>query len=271
MSWFSLQTVKLNSLPIRLAQITDCHLLIEGGHYEGIDSAVRLQSVMAKLAECHKTQPWDAVMITGDVTQDHTPGSYEILTDYCREYLNDTTVAWLPGNHDEISCLNQHFSQPPFTTAKHLKLRHWHVLLLNTKGPTPSGKVSGIHLKEITDVLEQIPVDEPVAVFCHHHLLPVGAYIDKHITTNGETLLALLKAYPQVKCIAHGHVHQQRQTLIERTGSDDILLMATPSTSMQFKANSMARDNDDLGAAFRWFELDGGAQVSSDVIWLNSF
>ncbi len=263
---FTTTKVATQHKPLKIAQITDCHLLINGGTYEGVDSKASLRSVMVKLAE----QKWDCVVITGDVTQDHTPGSYEILADYCRSYLKDTLVAWLPGNHDEIDCLNRHFCQPPFTTAKHLKLGHWHVLMLNTKGPTPSGYISAEHFGEITQVLNTIKADESVLVFCHHHLLPVNGYIDKHIASNGESLLNLLKAYEQVKCIAHGHVHQQRHTLLERSGFDDIHLWATPSTSAQFALNSMVRGNDErLGPAFRCFELGAGAQVLSNVDWLD--
>jgi Icc protein len=267
MGWFTVRTdiPQLKAKPLKIAQITDCHLLINGGTYEGVDTKARLQSVMVKLTE----QDWDCVVVTGDVTQDHTPGSYEILADYCRSYLKDTIVAWLPGNHDEIDCLNRHCSKPPFTRAKHLKLGHWHVLMLNTKGPTPSGKVSAEHFDEITQLLNSIKPDEPVLVFCHHHLLPVNGYIDKHITSNGESLLNLLKAYEQVKCIAHGHVHQQRHTLLARA-YDDIHLFATPATSVQFAVNSMVRGNDDnLGPAFRYFELGAGAQVLSDVVKLD--
>ncbi|NQZ08276.1 MAG: metallophosphoesterase [Algicola sp.] len=268
MGWFTgTFSVTTAVQPLKIAQITDCHLLINGGTYEGVDSKARLQSVMVKLAE----QTWDCVVVTGDVTQDHTLGSYEILADYCRLYLKDTIVAWLPGNHDDIDCLNRHFGQPPFTTAKHLKLGHWHVLMLNTKGPTPAGQVSAEHFDEITQVLNTIEPDESVLVFCHHHLLPVNGYIDKHIASNGELLLNLLKAHEQVKCIAHGHVHQQRQTILARAHYDDIYLWATPSTSVQFAVNSKVRGNDDsLGPAFRYFELGAGAQVLSDVIWCSS-
>jgi Icc protein len=265
-SFTTAKKVATDAQPLKIAQITDCHLLINNETYGGVDSKARLQSVMVKLAE----QDWDCVVVTGDVTQDHTPGSYEILADFCRTYLKAIPIAWLPGNHDEIDCLNRHFSQPPFTTAKHLKLGHWHVLMLNTKGPTPSGNISAAHFGEITQVLNSIKQDESVAVFCHHHLLPVNGYIDRHITSNGESLLNLLKAYEQVKCIAHGHVHQQRHTLLERKGYDDIDLWATPSTSVQFAVNSKVRGNDDsLGPAFRYFELGAGAQVLSNVDWLD--
>jgi Icc protein len=109
-----------------------------------------------------------------------------------------------------------------------------------------------------------------VAVFCHHHLLRVNGFIDKHILTNGEALLNLLKGFSQVKSIAHGHVHQQRETIIERHGDDNLHLWATPSTSVQFKPNSHDKGNDDLGPAFRQFALHPDGSIDSQVVWLDT-
>jgi Icc protein len=264
MTWFDVKSLTAKQPVVKIAQITDCHLLINNGTYLGVDSTAYLQRVMLKLSESH----WDCVVVTGDITQDHTLASYNILAEFCHQYLSNTTVAWLPGNHDEINQLKQTLSQPPMTVAKHLKFGHWHVLLLNTKGPTPEGVVNSTHMAEIEVQLAQIPQDESVLVFCHHHPLPVNGYIDRHILTNGPELLAVLKRFSQVKCIAHGHVHQQRETVLGRDIGEPIFLWATPSTSMQFVVNSFAKGNNDSGPAFRQFELSPDGQVISHVIEL---
>jgi Icc protein len=267
MVWFNTTQLPVSVLPerpVRIAQITDCHLLSENGTYHHLDTRVSLQRVIKVLAEQH----WDAVMVTGDITQDHTSASYQILADFCQQYLANVPVAWLPGNHDELDCLNRWLSQPPFVGAKHLKLGRWHVLMLNSKGPTPAGVITQEHLIEIKQLLDNVTKDEPVAVFCHHHLLPVNGFIDRDILTNGESLLNLIKSYRQVKWLAHGHVHQQKQTIINRQCGGEIQLLATPSTSVQFKPNSFAKGNDDLGPGFRWFELYDNGHFTTDVTWL---
>lgn len=250
--------------PFRLVQITDCHLLSTDDGYHGIDSTAYLRQVLSHLS----TMSLDCVVVTGDITQDHTDGSYQILRDLCRVYLSDTPVAWLPGNHDELDCLYNHYNQPPFISEKHLQLGDWHILLLNSKGPTPAGVVTDTHLAELKTVLEQLEPEQPVAVFCHHHLLAMNGYIDKHIMSNGQDLLALLKDYGEVKCISHGHVHQAKETLIKRAEHDDIRLWATPATSMQFAVNNNDGGIDDKGPAFRYFELGNDGQVLSEVVWL---
>ncbi len=273
MHWFESRTLSSSSSSragFRLIQITDCHLRSDGETYHGVDSAAYLARVLLAV----KAQQPDAVVVTGDITQDHTPESYLILRDLCRQILNDIPVAWLPGNHDELDCLFDSFSEPPFTPAKLLGCgggcNSWQVLLLNSKGSTPSGVVSATHLAQIKTILQQLPQTQPVAVFCHHHLLPMNGYIDKHIMANGEALLALLSEFPQVKCISHGHVHQPQETIISRQQVDDIYLWATPSTSIQFKPGSYAADVEDSGPAFRRFDLSvdgqGNSRVKSEVI-----
>jgi Icc protein len=212
-------------------------------------------------------QLWDAVVVSGDISQDHSIAAYEILRDLCQRYLGTTAVAWLPGNHDELAALQSCYGQAPFVVEKHLQLGDWQLLLLNSKGPTPAGLMSQTHLAQLHKLLQQLPSASPVAVFCHHHLLPLGCYIDIHKMANGEALLALLSGFEQVRCISHGHVHQQRETLIKRPQNSDIQLWATPSTAVQFNSDKARLGIDDKGPAFRYFELTMDGKVHSDVVW----
>lgn len=279
MSWF--QYKELNAAKdktFRIIQITDCHLFRHGSGdtYHGVDSEAYLTRVLKHLSEqfAHG-KTLDCVVVTGDITQDHSRESYLVLRDLCQQYLADTTIAWLPGNHDELDMLSGCFAEPPFITAKQLQLGHWQLVLLNTKGPTPAGWLAPDHLAEIELTMGQLDDSTHVAVFCHHHLLPVGGYIDKHIASNGEQLLGLLRGFNAVKCISHGHVHQEKETVFKRcssglasSGLSDLCLWATPSTSMQFLVNNMTGGNDDRGPGYRYFELHPSGQVDSKVTFL---
>jgi Icc protein len=269
MPWFDpyrLQSRRLTTdhQPFSLVQISDCHLLINGGTYHGVDTKKTLTAVLDRVRQI---QP-DCVVVTGDITQDHTMGSYAILADLCRDYLGDTPIAWLPGNHDEIEPLQESFSESPFIAQKQLIVGDWVILLLNSKGPTPAGLISQRQLQQLTEVLQQLKPTQSVAVFCHHHLLPVNGYIDQHIMQNGEELLVLLKQFDQLKCISHGHVHQQHHRLIEGN-KQPFHLWATPSTSIQFKVRCDTLIADDKGPAFRCFQFNPDGKVTSEVIGLD--
>lgn len=267
MNWF--QEKRLADQPaqgrcFRLAQLTDCHLFADGALWHGIDSSAYLTRVLAHLSRQH----WDCVVVTGDISQDHSAASYRKLQTLCQHYLSTTPVAWLPGNHDELAQLQAYCQQPPFITQKQLHLGNWQLLLLNSKGPTPAGLMTASDLAQLRHILQQLPPQHNVAVFCHHHVLPVGGYIDKHIMHNGEALLALLAEFGQVKCISHGHVHQQKETLIPRPQDEALRLWATPSTSIGFTADNEKCGVDDCGPGFRCFELWPDGRVHSEVVWL---
>jgi len=273
--WFA-QPLKISASPnstFNVAQITDCHLMIDNELYEGVNSLKHLHLVLQSIA----ARTWDLVVVTGDITQDHTLESYRLLSDACAQYLPDTPVSWLPGNHDDLEQLNQVFDSPPMVANKHIIIdfnqpqsnKRWHLLLLNSKGPTPSGLITDEHIKELEQTLLAIGKDEMVGLFCHHHPLPVNGYIDKHILTNGKQLIDLLAQFPQVRSLAHGHVHQQVDNFIT-SSSGGFHLWATPATSIQFKPNSRLKGNDDKGPAFRQFQFRPDGQVDSSVVWLES-
>lgn len=264
MAWFTDKKPFDKPGPLKLAQISDCHLSCDGGLFHGIDAEASLRRVLQRLSQT----PFDCVFVTGDISQDHTDASYQLLGRLCEQYLPNTCVARLPGNHDELACIDLWLSQSPMTKANHFTWQNWHILQLNSKGPTPSGWICEQHFSQIYRCLADIPDDHHVGVFCHHHPVPIGAYIDKHILTNGERLLACLTEHPQVKFLAHGHVHQQDEKVIQGPQGNEIKLLATPSTSMQFAAGSKVRANDDLGPAYRTFELSTSGQWQSEVIWL---
>jgi Icc protein len=192
------------------------------GDYQGIKPYRQVQALLTSL----KSQPLDALILTGDLTQDHSLASYQLLA----ELLDDwpTPVFYLPGNHDEPTLMAQAFAKPPFVAATQLQANGWCWLLLNSKGATPAGEFSAEQLASLASALHQ--ASTPVWLFCHHHPLPIGASIDRHALRQPEALLALMTSHAQVKGLAHGHCHYAYQ----RQHPAGFTIVGCPATSVQF-------------------------------------
>jgi Icc protein len=219
----------------RLLQLTDCHLLADPeADYQQIKPYPRLAALVAAL----KNQTFDALLLTGDLTQDHSLASYQLLADLLKDW--PSPVFYLPGNHDDPELMTQAFAKPPFVAATVLQGSGWKWFLLNTKGPTPAGEFDQPRLLELATLLQNDPT--PVWLFCHHHPLPIGAAIDRHGLQRPDALLNLLRSQPQVKGLAHGHCHYAYQTQ-DPTG---LRIVGCPATSVQFTL-SAEWQTEDLG------------------------
>lgn len=83
--------------PVRLLQITDTHLF--AGQQEtllGVNTYRSYQAVLAAIrAEAH---PFDLIVATGDLAQDHSAAAYRHFAAGVAELHRP--CLWLPGNHD---------------------------------------------------------------------------------------------------------------------------------------------------------------------------
>lgn len=263
--------------PFKLAQITDCHLFADERLFDGIDSSEYLCRTLIFLA----TQNLDGVMLTGDVTQDHSDASFAKFATIYRQYLPDTPLYWVAGNHDEYEQIARALDGWPFFADKHLSVGQWQILLIDSKGPTPSGYVSEQHFTDLQKRLDDLSDNQQVLCFCHHHPLPVYSYIDKHGLDNGQQLVDVLLQYPQVKALAYGHVHQFRYQSVycgyghknkadSRKGQlNSLALYATGATSIQFTVNSKVKASEDLGPACRLFCLPQQGPLSTEEIYID--
>ncbi len=184
----------------RFLQLTDCHLLAKPTDvYQQIQPWLQLQQLLQSL----KAQSFDALILTGDLTQDHSLASYQLLAALLADW--PSPVFYLPGNHDDPALMAQAFAVPPFVAASAITSPHWRWLLLNTKGDTPAGYFAAERCAALT---EQLALDDKLVwLFCHHHPLPIGASIDRHGLEQPELLMSTLAQFPQVKGLAHGHCH----------------------------------------------------------------
>lgn len=229
----------------RLLQLSDCHLLAEpAAEYQQIQPYQHLK----QLLDFHPATAFDAVILTGDLTQDHSLASYQLLAELLRNWQQHkpTPVFYLPGNHDCPAMMAEAFAKTPFYAAQWLSLNGWLLGLLDTKGPTPAGEFD---LKRRTALAQQLnEARTPVWLFCHHQPAPIGSFIDTLGLQQPELFCQLLAQYPVVKGVSHGHCHfaYQRLLPLPDTAGRQLQIVGCPATSVQFKQTADWR-TEDLG------------------------
>lgn len=206
----------------RIVQLSDCHLLADK---EALYQGIKPYAYLLDTIHCIAQDMPDAVIISGDVTQDHSAASYQLLQQAVLELRCPVMI--LPGNHDDLVLLQQLRHQPPFVNEHVLQLAGWQLYLMNTKGDTPAGVFDIARRQQLTQWLAQS--DDHVWLFCHHHPLPLNSFIDLHGQQHQTALWQLLAHHPQIKGIAHGHCHHAYHR--QHQGID---IVGCPATSVQF-------------------------------------
>lgn len=206
----------------RLLQMSDCHLLSEpDGWFCGVQPYRQLEQLLNQLQ-----QP-DALILTGDLTQDHSLGSYQRLAELFRHWT--CPVLCIPGNHDDTDLMQQAFAHAPFVVDKELTLGDWRLCLLNSKGPTPAGYFDAARQQQLQQQLHSYPPEAAVWLFCHHHLSPMGSFIDEHIQLDAQALWQIITADRRIRGLAHGHCHYAYAK-----AEKGVQLVGCPATSVQF-------------------------------------
>jgi len=249
-------------MPLRIAQLTDTHLFAnETPTLSERQTNQTFQQALIKLKQIAPSP--DLILLTGDLSQDDSPESYEYLYSAIAP-LNIPTY-WLPGNHDQnLEALYEILSEPPCSPTKTLQRDGWQILVLNTMQPRQTG---GYLAQEALDWLEeqlQAAPELPTLVALHHHPLPIdSAWMDAIGLENREAFLALCDRYPQIKLILHGHIHQPSDET--RNG---VRVLGSPSTCIQFlprRAEMLIAEEQ--GPGFRILDLKSNGTFETEVIW----
>lgn len=235
-----------NYLSVKLLQITDCHLgEQEGERLLGLDTDKSLEYVLAHMLDEHGDI--DLLVCSGDLSNEAGASAYERLISKLPDHVPQ---AWLPGNHDDNVCMSG-FASPERLFLPTLSFPGWQVTLLDSSIPHKvPGFIEPAELARAVGILESYP-DKSHLIFIHHPLRPVGCkWLDTQVIGNADEVLAVLAAYPQMKLVVCGHVHQDTHQAHEH-----IQLYSTPSTCIQFKPNSDGFAVGDEMPGYRWFEL----------------
>jgi len=258
-------------MPLTIAQISDSHLFADrAALHVGANVYQHLQIVLNALA---KETTLDAIIFTGDLTQDHSEGSYQRFKELVINSGLSVPFYFLAGNHDDPLLLSKHLTGKPFCGDKSFGNQYWQVSLVNSKSDTPAGFVKVDDLAKIKQQAEQGRQDTVAStekfqwLFQHHHPIDVGYFIDRHNLTNQTEYWQYLSVFKQLKGISCGHVHQGITLLKADTGMHcDVL--TCPATSIQFdpKADTVAALA--IGPGYRMMTLFDDGSYTTQLHYL---
>jgi Icc protein len=147
------------------------------------------------------------------------------------------------------------------------RLGGWQVVLLDTHVPRdPAGRLRDAELARLERTLRD-GGDRPALVCLHHPPASVGSpWLDGVGLRNGDALLRVVEAFPQVRAVLAGHVHQ---AFDRRHG--DVRLLASPSTCAQFTPHTDDCVMDLRPPGYRRLTLHDDGRVDTEVHWLDGW
>jgi 3',5'-cyclic AMP phosphodiesterase CpdA len=243
-----------DAAPYLLLQISDTHL---GAEWEGVDpdeSLLRAVEAILTLGD----RP-DALLVSGDLTQNGTPAEYARLRDLLAPLDLEPHV--LPGNHDLRGPLREAFGLPGEgeEPASHVvDLGPLRLVCLDSIIPgAEAGALDEGRVEWLEAALSQAP-RKPTVIAMHHPPLrsEMPGFDRIALAAAGrEALAGVLDRHPQVKRIVAGHVH--RTIVAELAGR---AVVTAPSTYLQaaldFSTEKITMAADPPGFAIHAF-LDG--------------
>ena len=244
----------------RIVQITDPHLFKDtNGELLGINTQASFSQVLSEIQQ--QQYDYDLVLATGDLVQDNSDEGYLRFRQEVKA-LNNKMVFWIPGNHDFQPKMFEILKEDSVSAKKHILLGDkWQILLLDSQVQgVPHGQLEAEELDWLKLKLQEYPERYSLVVL-HHHLLSTGsAWLDQHNLRNANELAEVLAPFKHVKALLYGHIHQQVDS--EWLGYQ---VMATPSTCIQFKADSNTFALDVVQPGWREIDLYGDGHIETRV------
>lgn len=217
-----------------IAQISDLHVH-EGGAYIGelVDANATLGAAIEFLNAF--TPAPDAVIATGDLTDNGRPEQYELLRALLDEC--EAPVFMIPGNHDErdplLEAFPHHAYLPRDGGPLHYAIDEFPVRLVGVDTTIPGRHDAALDSDELAWLDETLSArrETPTLVFMHHPPFDTGVWWmdciglpDDHRRAFEQTI----RRHPQVQRVISGHIHRPVQT----TWGEAIVSVA-PSTAHQ--------------------------------------
>jgi icc len=244
----------------RIVQITDPHLFQDtNGELLGINTQASFSQVLSEIQQ--QQYDYDLVLATGDLVQDNSDEGYLRFRQDVKA-LNNKMVFWIPGNHDFQPKMFEILKEETVSAKKHILLGDkWQILLLDSQVQgVPHGQLEAEELDWLKLKLQEYPERYSLVVL-HHHLLSTGsAWLDQHNLRNANELAEVLAPFKHVKALLYGHIHQQVDS--EWLGYQ---VMATPSTCIQFKADSNTFALDVVQPGWREIDLYADGHIETRV------
>lgn len=242
---------------IQVIQITDTHLFAQtDANLVGVVTEATFQSVLQAIASLDPTP--DLLLLTGDLSQDGSPVSYQRLAQSLNTLDPVIPTYGVGGNHDHFPSF-EHGLQGGLisATTKEIYLNPWVFLLLHS--PVVNQVYGSFTENELVFLQERLDDSAKaghfVVIACHHPPFLIDSpWLDESRLQNTHLFFELLDHYPHVRLVLFGHVHQE--VYYYRRGLN---YLGCPSTCIQFKPRSQTFTLDLIPPGFRqlWLYPDG--------------
>lgn len=250
---------------MRLVQITDTHIVPKNSHWLSDPATQTAERLSRAIARINELVP-DAVILSGDATDDGSPASYEHLKELLAPLKAPLFVT--PGNHDNRGALRAAFSLPAGFIQYSVDAFPVRLLCLDSHIP---GEAGGLLCSERLDWLEealQTHPEKPTLLFLHHPPVKTGMKcFDNILLAPSPRFERLVESHPQILALLCGHYHH----LCISTYSSKLCYLAPSVAPVHY----FAHPDDDEPAAI---ELEdpaitlhqiNGSTLSSQVLRLN--
>ncbi|MEA9391461.1 metallophosphoesterase [Acerihabitans sp. TG2] len=220
---------------MKILQLTDCHIFSTPDMtLHGHPTHRHLEKTINYILE-HKKLGCEAVLVTGDISQDGSLASYQLALQQIERL--QLPVFYIAGNHDDPDHLAFIFnSSPVVNDINHLCLDNWRFVAINTIQP---GKDTGwLAAQELGRLEQQLLTyrSKNIALIMHHHPLPVGIpLVDDYRLLNGADIMELCHAHSHIKSLICGHAHTD---YTER--QNQCLITVGPATCFQWQPGTQA-------------------------------
>ncbi|MDX1303406.1 3',5'-cyclic-AMP phosphodiesterase [Photobacterium sp.] len=244
---------------VALLQITDTHLFAdEAGSLLGVVTKDSFDAVLDAVDAA--ARPFDAIVATGDISQDHSQVSYQHFAGGIARWSQP--CFWLPGNHDFQPSMQSVLPSAQIKSCEQvLAGDYWQVILLDSQVPgVPHGELSEAQIMMLDQALAAYP-ERHALVLLHHHPLDAGStWLDQHQLHNSDAFWQVIGKYPKVSTILCGHIHQELDLTYR-----GVRVLATPSTCIQFLPDSSDFALDKITPGWRHLELTRDGQLHTAV------
>lgn len=252
-----ISTDSSNQRVLNVLQITDTHLHADTeGTLLGLNTYQSLRLVTAEALSSHVP---DLVLATGDLVHDGSPAAYRLIKSHLKEL--GVPVYCLAGNHDEAQSLRKTLPGGLVRYSDHAFSGNWQFIFLDSTIPgSEAGHLREEQLELLEAHLSKAP-DQHTLVCMHHQPVPVGSeWLDTMAVDNPGDFFTIIDRHPQVRGILWGHVHQE----YERQ-RNNVRLMASPSTCIQFKPLSSRFAVDECPPGYRWLRLHPDGRIETGI------
>jgi len=249
-------------MTLNILQLTDFHIFSDSKKkFFGIPTYETLKDIKVKILDLDIK--FDHIIITGDLTSDETIESYKNVKKILGEEISNCKI--IPGNHDDRDLIRKIFpdcvegNDGPINFS--ISTGSWQLFGIDTHVPGELyGNVTNETIEWLRDLLEKNK-NIPTILFQHHPPIPVQTkWVDTLGLKNSDEYIEILKQNPQIRVITCGHVHQEFSGNLE-----NISVLTSPSTGLQFKKGTDTLECDPLPPGFRIFSLDNDSWNSKII------